>query len=1703
MPRALWISVLVFAAWALPAAEREWTLIGAVRVDITPTEPVRLSGYGERRTESDGVEQRLYARAIAIGENEQTCVLIAVENCGITADIVEEVAARLLKNSGLARERLVVCSTHTHAAPAVARFASVILTDLTAEQKARIDKYTAWVTERIEEAAQAALKARQPARLSWSEGNVGFAGNRRVLKEGKWTGFGIQADGPVQQRLPLLQATNKEGRVIALAANYACHCTTLGGNFNKTHGDWAGCAAEYLETEHPGLVALITIGCGADANPNPRGKLEFAQEHGRVFAKEIERLLRTPARELPTKIEAKFLQVKLPLAPAPSKEQLQATVADVKQRDATRRHARGWLERMERGEPFPDHVVLPVANWSFGTSLTMLFLGGEVVVDYDTLLRERYDPDRMWISAYANDVPCYIPSQRILKEGGYEAQFSMIYYDKPASFAPEVETTLLAAVEKVIPKSFAKPIAPPVTTPDAPRGAGIPPPKPPEEALRALQVKAGFRVELVAAEPLVESPVAFDWGPDGRLWVVEMRDYPSGMDGQGAPGGRIKVLTDANGDGRYDTARIFLDNLSCPTAVKVWRDGILVTAAPDIFFAQDTDGDGLADRRETLFTGFVKGNTQHLVNSLCFRLDGGLQVANGDSGGVVRSVKTGETVELRGRDLSIYPDSGELLARSGQTQFGTTRDDWDNWFGGNNSYPMWHYALDDSYLRRNPHVAASDVRVQLSVEPGPSRVYPVSTTVERFNDHDRANRFTSACSPAIYRDTLLAGLHGNAFICEPVHNLVHREVLSATNTTFTSRRDENEQKSEFLVSADNWFRPVWTATGPDGALWIADMYRYVIEHPQWIPRGMQRQLNLRAGDNRGRIYRIVPEAGGRPFPRIDTLSAAALVQTLESPNGALRDLAHQMLLWKRDAAPLVPLRTLAASAASPQARLHALYVLAVQGGLENALLLTALRDSHPGVRRHAIVLSERFLKSRDESVTAAVLALEDDADPQVQMQLAYSLGYTPEEKAGRALARLAVRHARDPLLSAAVASSSLPHLQAMIDELAANSEKMKENVALAGQLLKMAFAEERVEAVARLLKETAGADGVSAWRFVLLASFMDALQARNTTLQAYLQRAPSLRTLEKPLEGVFESARAVSSDGAGALEARLAATRLLGRDNARIDAELELLAALLSPVTPPELQREAVGALGRIRDPRANEKLLVGWKKYGPALRHTVIDSLLARQESTLFLLERMKNVPALVTALDASRRQRLLNHREESVRKRAAELLTASLESDRAKLVVQREGVLRMYGDVARGREAFASVCAACHRLEGVGTAIGPDLTALNDKSAKAMLVAILDPNRAVEDRYVQYVVNVKDGTSLVGKIESETSTAITVTGVDGASRSLLRSDLASIVSSGVSLMPEGLEAALDDQKLADLIAYLGQASSPPKRMNGNEPRLVTPDEKHSLKLDAASAEIYGGRLGFEPQFKNLGFWERPDDHARWAIQIQHAGRYKVEVHYACSSTPNSFVIQADNSELKSQVVPTGSWERYETRNAGFIDLRKGHHRLTLRPDGKMSGSLLDLQFVRLTLTQDAPQPALATAAPDGGILLRALNARAAGPTIKYMPEWQAFGWFGPKDRVEWDVQVERAGAYDVILEWSVSAKESGKGFVFEIGGERLNGTIKSTGDWERFDSVLIGRINCAAGKHTATFLPQPFEKGALLDLREIRLLPAKNEGR
>ena len=440
--------IFLFAANS-PAAEPRW-IAGAAKVDITPDYPVRLSGYGSRRTEFEGVEQHIFAKALALRVGDGAlAVVITVDNCGVPGHLRDEVARRLKAKAGVPDERIAVCSSHTHCAPMLGGvLATLFSTDVPADHAERIARYTRETTDKLEQVALAAIASAQPCDVAWANGEVGFAMNRRLPTPG---GFANQPNpkGPTDHALPVLRVTSADGKIVAVLTGYACHCTTTG--FNRIHGDWAGCAQEQIERAFPGAIALTALGCAGDQNPNPRGTYDLVNQHGQALATEAGRVVNGKMQPLAPALACKMKHFMLPFDTLPTREEFEKRVAD---KGSGAYHAKKQLERLDRGEKLATELPYSVQTWSFGNDLAMVFLPGEVVVDYSLRLKRDFAGTKLWVNAYSNDVPCYIPSRRVLEEGGYEAAGAMLYYDRPTKLAPQVEELIIGAVREILPPEF-------------------------------------------------------------------------------------------------------------------------------------------------------------------------------------------------------------------------------------------------------------------------------------------------------------------------------------------------------------------------------------------------------------------------------------------------------------------------------------------------------------------------------------------------------------------------------------------------------------------------------------------------------------------------------------------------------------------------------------------------------------------------------------------------------------------------------------------------------------------------------------------------------------------------------------------------------------------------------------------------------------------------------------------------------------------------------------------------------------------------------------------------------------------------------------------------------------------------------------------------------------------------------------------------
>ncbi len=854
-----WCGLFFFAIafpFASASAQERW-FAGFGKAEITPKEPVRLSGYANRDKPHTGVADPLFARAMVLTTSPRefplppkdtgshTVVMISIDSIAIVGVMTRQIEDALMSSYGLSRSDFVICSTHSHAAPhAAGGLNNLYRTPLSSDEQAAIERYAERVKAGILKAVDAAFALRVPAKLEVAQTTAGFAVNRRVLKEGLWTGFGKQDDGPVDRRVQLLRVSGDNGKLLGATFMYACHCTTLGGDFNKVSADWAGLAAADLEAKHAGAVFLPVIGCGADANPEPRRGYDDALHHAAEMVSSIESALKADWTALTQFPIAHFGYAGL--APErPTRADLEAATND---KDVTkRRWAETMLATLKKMGRLPETYPAPIHTWSFGKDLLWVFLGGEVVVDYQLRLEKNLDANKVWVAAYTDDVFAYVASERMRAEGGYEVDFSMLFYNQPGRWQSGTEDLIERRVKEILADD---------TPDDKPRS--------PQQAVQSIHVPADYQVDLMAAEPMIDDPVNIAFGHDGRVWVAQMKDYPLGCEG----GGSVTCLRDTDGDGRLDESKLFLTGLNYPSSVTPWRDGVIVITSPAIFFAADRDGDGVAEVRQELLQGIAEANPQHRASGFEMGLDGWLHFTSGDHTHELKSTQNGQQTNVTGRDVRWQPDTGVFTLNSGHTQFVRSRDEFNNWFGNVNNQPMFHYVVEDSYRRRSG-LSGPPLQHLLNPPIAPP-VYPASRTKDRFNDLHTFNRFTSACSSIICRvPGLGSDMRGAALVCEPVHNLVARFRVDADGSSFKADRIAQDAQFDFFASEDPLCRPVRVVNAPDGTVWVVDMVRLVIEHPEWIPTAWQDRLNLRLGDRDG-THLSHPSAGlSAPCPASD------------------------------------------------------------------------------------------------------------------------------------------------------------------------------------------------------------------------------------------------------------------------------------------------------------------------------------------------------------------------------------------------------------------------------------------------------------------------------------------------------------------------------------------------------------------------------------------------------------------------------------------------------------------------------------------------------------------------------------------------------------------------------------------------------------------------------------------------------------------
>ncbi len=945
----------------------------------------------------------------------------------------------------------------------------------------------------------------------------------------------------------------------------------------------------------------------------------------------------------------------------------------------------------------------------------------------------------------------------------------------------------------------------------------------PREARRSFQALDGFTLQVVACEPNIAEPVVIAYDENGVLYVAEYLKFPSfPVPGKRATG-RIRVLRDADRDGKYEQSRVFVDGLEWPTGICPWKGGVFVVAVPDLWYLKDSNGDGRADIQRKIFTGFGFRNEEGTANNLIWGLDGWIYGAGSNSGGEIRPADSPEArpVSLRGRDFRFHPATLKFEAISGSEQFGNTFDDWGNRFICQNSKPVVQVVLPARYLARNPYLPVPTVRRNIWSDG--NRVFRISpieswrlertkmrlAEERKYSAPSVAHDVFTACSGAtVYRGAAYpAEYRGNLFVGDVQSNIVHRRVFKSSGILFDTLRAD--QQTEMVRSTDNWFRPVNLINAPDGTLHIVDMYREVIETPDSMPPNIIAKIDLLSGNDRGRIYRLAPRGFKiPPPPRLGSATTAQLVDQLENPNGWWRDTAGRLLVERQDREAVALLKALVAQTKSSIARLHALYVLDGLQALTSAELSIGLEDGSPELREHAVRLAEGYLRD-DPRLLAKVIDLVGDEHPRVRFQVAFSLGETDDPKAARALAKIAKRDARDVWIRTAVLSSSLNLAGGMLESLLEDEEFAANGAgqALLRQLALVVGGRNRsteVLAVLRLLDTTSAGHRAEVARAITLG-LGEGLQRAGSSLGRYADKSPAAQKLLASL--IDRATKTLDGSGATARQ-QVAAIEMLA--HGKFEAVCESLGAMLDSRYAPSVQMAAIHALGRFDTPDVAEELIDAWDRLSPAVRGEVVEVLLGRPTWTNSLLGAIEEGSVAPGYIAPVRKERLVKHPNVEIGRRARALFGSAAPSPRKDVVDQYRAALRLKGDADRGKKVFEENCVTCHKVGSRGHEVGPNLATIQNRTPEALMIQILDPNREVLANYTQYAVLLESGRVVSGLIASESPNSLTIRRAEGVEETVLRQNIEQIVGTGKSLMPEGLEQKIDQQQMRDLLEFL-----------------------------------------------------------------------------------------------------------------------------------------------------------------------------------------------------------------------------------------------------------------------------------------------------
>lgn len=954
-----------------------------------------------------------------------------------------------------------------------------------------------------------------------------------------------------------------------------------------------------------------------------------------------------------------------------------------------------------------------------------------------------------------------------------------------------------------------------------------------EQSLAAFALADGFAIELAASEPQVIDPITVRFDHLGRMWAVEMNDYPKPLPNQPLRG-RIKILEDTDHDGFFETATLFADQLAFPTGLQPFRDGVIVTLAGEVAYMADQNGDGVCDHKEEWFTGFSKDNEQLRANHPVWTLENRVHVASGLRGGELQSMHprwpaSEKTLSLAARDFEFSPYGGDWRAVAGNSQYGFYQDAGGRRFICSNRNPCDLLVAEAEQVANNALLPLSRWTHNVMPSAEASQVFPLVDAWTTSNLH--AGTFTAACGVFRYESDLLGKqIGGDFFACEPTGSLVQR--YRTLGMGIVPQVVRAHEQSEFLASRDPWFRPVDLIDGPDGALYVVDMHRAVIEHPDWMPKELQQRPDMRWGDQAGRIYRVVPI--NKSLHHDDAYNFAASAPTdwitqLSSANRWTRTVAArlisqhlQALSESRDdeksttdhqAAIDLLRHGLADADAGIDAQgnelsvMHSLWLLESAQALAFEDVQFAASHGHADVRRQAVRLLQRHRKDWPK---ADECMLRLAGDPVAAVRFQWLLEFAPELTSDEL----------EPLLLAA----SLPAAANAGDE--SDRHWLSQALSLVSQPLVPAFLQITLTndssahgILEPLIQRMGWSDEGETLRVLLEYSPND--QVLDAHLHAYAQgmllrgrswdqvTASFSEPLRNKLNTIVTIDIRIASDLNVAAADRLAAFR---RSGMRRSTETEQLCRRILDSADAELYREALQLARRMNLEGIEDSLVAKACELPPALAAATIQTVSEHGPWSHALVTAIESGAVPLGMVDPASLGRLQRHPDPKLAARINQAIASRYTEDAAQVFSRYHDALQGEPNLVHGKKAFTTHCASCHRIGDIGFAVGPDISDMRTQTPQQILVAILDPNAAIDASYFRYSILTVDRQVLEGLLEDSSSTSATLVMQEGKRRTLPRDQIEALRATGKSMMPEGFENQLSPSDMRSLIGYLKQ---------------------------------------------------------------------------------------------------------------------------------------------------------------------------------------------------------------------------------------------------------------------------------------------------